>query len=412
MISPRIVIHRTDASLDDEVRASIATISEFKPVLHFHGDLRSTVAAAENYQPSLVMVEMTGDFESLRTLVEESLAVAPDAALVGVYDVNRIPAGQTESTMMIRALRMGVEDFVRRPVVGNDLNQLVLRRLSTRRKKKSSHAKLISFISNKGGVGKSTAAVNCAVELAMKHPGRVALIDGSLQMGVCAAQLNLKPKVTLVDAWQQRERLDEELLKQLMSTHESSLDLLAAPENAIDAAEIDESFLSRILLMSRRIYDYVIIDTFPLFDRTVMTILDLSDQAVIVVENVVPTLQTVRGFFDLLGEVNFPTSRQRVLMNRFSTRSGSPGVGDVSQYLGRKPDFVVPFDRGVILAANTGIPVVMSGRRCKAKTAFRNLAKNLENQETDSQSILSEVSEVNAGTQFDQQGVSFRGESS
>ena len=143
-----------------------------------------------------------------------------------------------------------------------------------------------------------------------------------------------------------------------------------------------------------------------------MTILDLSDQAVIVVENVVPTLQTVRGFFDLLGEVNFPTSRQRVLMNRFSTRSGSPGVGDVSQYLGRKPDYVVPFDRGVILAANTGIPVVMSGRRCKAKTAFRNLAKNLENQETDSQSVLSEVSEVNAGTQFDQQGVSFRGESS
>ena len=51
----------------------------------------------------------------------------------------------------------------------------------------------------------------------------------------------------------------------------------------------------RVLLMARRTYDYVIIDTFPMFDRTVMTILDLCDRSYIVVENVVPTLQMVKG---------------------------------------------------------------------------------------------------------------------
>ena len=380
MTSLRILVHRTDESLDDEIRAAVVSLSDSQTVLHFQGDLRGTVTAAENFQPSLVLLEIADDLEATRTLVEESLAVVPDATIVGVYDVDRLPPSETESTMMMRALRLGVEDFVRRPVIGNDLEQLIQRRLGPRKKKKLANAKLVSFISNKGGVGKSTSAVNVAVALAKDHPGRVALIDGSLQMGVCAAQLNMMPRVTLVDAWEQRERLDEELLRQLMTTHESGLELLAAPESAIDAAEIDEAFFSRILLMARRLYDYVIIDTFPLFDRTVMTILDLSDQAVIVVENVVPTLQTVRGFFDLLSEVNFPESRQRVLLNRFTTRGGSPGIGDVAKYLERQPDYVVPFNRNLGTAANTGTPVVMTSRR-GAASAFRELAKDIQSLE-------------------------------
>ena len=300
MTSPHILVYRTDEALDDELRAAVASSAEVQPVLHFQSDLRSTIGAAKDFQPSIVILEIGDDFETLKALVDESMAAAPDAAIVGVYDVNRLPPSQSESATMMRALRLGVEDFLRRPIAGSDLRQVLQRKLSPRRKKSFASGKLISFISNKGGVGKSTAAVNVAVDLASTHPDRVALIDGSLQMGVCATQLNLRPEATLVDAWQQRERLDEELLSQLMSVHESGLHLLAAPSNAIEAADIDDSFLSRVLLMARRSYDYVIIDTFPLFDRTVMAILDLCDQAVIVVENVVPTLQTVRGFFDLL----------------------------------------------------------------------------------------------------------------
>lgn len=379
MTSPRILIYRTDEALDDELRAAVASSGEVHPVLHFQRDLRSTIGAAKDFQPSIVILEIGDDFETLKALVDESIAAAQDAAIVGVYDANRLPPTQSESATMMRALRLGVEDFLRRPIAGSDLRQVLQRRLSPRRKKTFSNGKLISFISNKGGVGKSTAAVNVAVELASTHTDRVALIDGSLQMGVCATQLNLRPEATLVDAWQQRDRLDEKLLTQLMSTHESGLHLLAAPASAIEAAEIDDSFLSRVLLMTRRAYDFVIIDTFPLFDRTVMAILDLCDQAVIVVENVVPTLQTVRGFFDLLQEVDFPDSRQSVLLNRYSTRAGGPRVSDVARYLGRTPDYVMPFDRRVILAANTGKPFVLgSSRWNKSASAIRAIADDLQ----------------------------------
>ena len=143
-------------------------------------------------------------------------------------------------------------------------------------------------------------------------------------MGVCAVQLNLQPEATLVDAWNERDRLDEQLLRQLMTEHESGLHVMCAPPSAIEAAEIDDAFLSRVLLMARRTYDYVIIDTFPMFDRTVMTILDLCDQSYIVVENVVPTLQMVKGFFTLLEEFSIPLEQQRIVLNRYSSKSGSP----------------------------------------------------------------------------------------
>lgn len=385
MTNPQILVHRTDSSLDDELRSAVDTTGQIRPVFHFCSELRKTIAAARDYQPSIVILEISDDFETLRAVVDETIAAVPEATIVGVYKVDRLPQSMSESGTMMRALRLGMEDFLRRPVAGSDLSQVLARRITPRRKQRTATGKVVSFISNKGGVGKSTASVNVAVELAIRCPDRVALIDGSLQMGVCATQLDMQAETTLVDAWRQRERLDEQLLSQMMSVHESGLHLLAAPSSAIDAAEIDDAFLSRILLLARRTYDYVIVDTFPLFDRTIMAILDLSDHAIIVVENVVPTLQTVRGFFELLDEVDFPSSRQRVLLNRYSTRAGGPSTQEVSRYLGREADYVIPYDRSVVLAANTGRPFVMGARRwSKAIKAVRAIADDIQSESSTS----------------------------
>ena len=379
MTSPQILVHHSDLEIDQELKQAASGLTRIRPVFHFSSELRTTISAANDFQPAVVMLEIGDDFETLRSLVEETIAAVPEAAIVGVYDANRLAGAQTESTTLMRALRLGVEDFVRRPVASSDLTQVLERWIAPRRKQRPTRiGQLVAFISNKGGVGKSTAAINVAVELATRESGRVCLIDASLQMGVCATQLDLKPEATIVDAWQQRERLDERLLSELMTVHDSGLHLLAAPANAIDAADIDDAFLSRILLLARRSFDHVIIDTFPLFDRTVMAILDLCDQAVVVVENVVPTLQTVRGFFDLLDEVDFPEERQRVLLNRYSTRAGGPSAQEVARYLGRSPDYVVPYDRKVVLAANTGKPFIMNQMRWnKSSQAIRAVADDV-----------------------------------
>ena len=335
-------------------------------VVHYREELRALIEAARAYQPSVAIVELSDDVELTRVLVDEITAVSPDTRVIGMFSIDGMVGGEAESTRMLQALRLGVEDFIRRPISSDDLRQLLRRRLQPRRARAAAVGMVISFVSNKGGVGKSTAAVNVATELARRNPGKVLLIDGSLQMGVCADQLNVTPKATLTDAWQQRERLDERLLRELTTAHDSGLHLLAAPSDAMEASELDDAIVSRLILLARRCYDYVIIDTFPLFDRVSMAILDLSDFAFVVVENVVPTLRTVRGFFELLDEVGFDRQRQRVLLNRYSRGGSSPDRHAVEQYLQRDVDHVIPFDKRVITAANTGQPFVLSLNRFSA----------------------------------------------
>ena len=377
--TPQILILRTDTQLDEELESALSAVPEVAPVTHFFDEIRAAADGARSFRPEVIIIELTSDMRMLGVMADELSAASPESTIIAVFRPDQLPENAAEGTVMIQALRLGVEDFIRRPISSRDLEQLLARRLQRRRPTSTDVGKTIAFISNKGGVGKSTSAVNVATALAQKHPERVLLVDGSLQMGVCATQLNLHPKTTIVDAWHERDRLDELLLRELTTPHSSGLDLLAAPKAAIDAIEMDDAIVSRVLMLARRAYDYVIVDTFPLFDRMVMAILDLSDMAYIVLENVVPTMQSVKGFFELLEDVEFPKQKQRIVLNRFTKIGGNPSQAEVETYLDRPVDHLVPFDRKVIQAANTGQPFVLNaGRFSKSAKAVRGIAAEID----------------------------------
>ena len=404
MSRPQILVHRTDQEIDFEFDQILAELSGVVPVFHYRDELKDTINSAAAFQPSLLMVQLDEDLEAAKTTIEECIAVAPDITVVGICQMEGVSGGG--SNMMLNALQIGVEDFIRRPISNTDLRELLSRRLDNRREKKASHGTLVSFVSNKGGVGKSTCAVNAAVELAQRHPEKVLLVDGSLQMGVCAAHLNLEPHATIADAWNQRDRLDDQLFRELTTVHQSGLHLMAAPESAVEAAEIDDEFVARILLLARRTYDYVIIDTFPLFDRTIMAILDLSDSAYIVAENVVPTLKTVRGFFQLLEDVGFDEQKRRFVLNRFSSYAGSPSLAEVERYVGQNIDHVIPWDKKFVLAANVGQPLLSS--KFRWNKSFKALNQIVESIESDAQK--SESTGYSAGYEINSEPDGFSSE--
>ena len=219
------------------------------------------------------------------------------------------------------------------------------------------------MVSNKGGVGKSTLAVNVACGLALLHPERVLLVDLSIQMGVCASMLNLRPPATITDAVRERDRLDETLLRQIAAVHSSGLHLLAAPPGAVEAADVDDEAVARLLTLARRTYDFVVVDTFPMLDRVMLAVLDLSDRAYIVLENVVPTLQGAVKFVKLLDGLGIGRDRQRIVLNRHTSLPGSLGAADVARHLERNVDFVLPADKHVVIAANAGEPYILRASR-------------------------------------------------
>ena len=63
------------------------------------------------------------------------------------------------------------------------------------------------------------------------------------------AMLDLKPATSLTDAFRERDRLDETLLRQLAVPHSCGLHLLAAPPDAVEAAQVSDEVIARVLTL-------------------------------------------------------------------------------------------------------------------------------------------------------------------
>lgn len=378
-----------DARLLAEVQSGCAALDDYTPVLRGVEDSQLAVEAIRSWRPQLAILELTGDMLALRSLCEELRIASSETVLVCAFRGEVFPPDVAESAVLIEALRYGIADFVRRPVSSADMAQLFDRFLAAQTQRERPLGKIYSCISNKGGVGKSTLAVNLAVALAKKHPERVLLVDASLQMGVCSPMLDLRPTSTLLDAARQRTRLDETLVRQLATPHASGLDVLAAPTNPIDSSDVDDEIMSRVLTLGRRTYDYVIVDTFPVFDRVVMAILDLSERSFIVLDNSVPTVLSGIKFLELLAGVEHPPERQIIVLNRFMRGWGNPTVRDVAERLQRPISHVIGFDRRVQTAANLGVPFLLrAGSWSSTARAMRELTRHMT-------STVNELTSVN-----------------
>ncbi|HND52874.1 MAG TPA: AAA family ATPase [Pirellulaceae bacterium] len=320
---------------------------------------RQAVEVARVRRPRVVLLELAGDLARTLDLAQQLSAAAPHALLAGAYRGRALSDLVPESDQVLTLMRNGLVDCVRRPLAPADLERLLSRGRLPGKTAEAPHGAVVAFISNKGGVGKSTTAVNVACGLAKRHPGRVLLIDAALQLGVCASLLDLQPTATLTDATRQRQRLDETLLAEFTTPHDCGLALLAAPRDAVEAAEIDDDDVARLIGIARRRYDFVILDTFPMFDRVTVAILDLSDMAYLVLEAVVPTVLGAIRLLELLDSLAHPPERRRILLNRFAKVSGGLSPTDVAQRLRRDVEHVLPFDSKIIAAANSGRPVAL-----------------------------------------------------
>lgn len=361
----RTLLVASDRALEDEFQSALSRLPGRQGAVYFADTYGEAVDVARRRQPNLVLIAVDRDPSEVAGLSRALRDLLPLAGIAAAFPSGGLEQDRSGSATIIGLLRAQVQDFLQRPLSATELRD-VLNRLFARVAggDAASTGRVMALVGNKGGVGRSTLAVNVACALALRYPDDVLLIDASLQLGSCAMLLDLQPTTTIVDAIRERDRLDRTLLRHLSLRHASGLRLLAAPADALEGAEVTDEAIARIVNLASRSFPYVIVDTCPLVDSVLMAVLDLCDAALVVTQGTAPAVAGIARLLPVLDGLGLPASRQRLVVNyNYKPFLGNLRPSDIGARLDRAVDYVVPYDRRVLESVNSGVPRILRARR-------------------------------------------------
>jgi len=304
-------------------------------------------------------------------------------------DVGAILIAEDLSTDLFqRAIRSGVRDVLGAPVDTGQLNEAV-RRVSAslvgaRPSAPAAYApetegtgelgKVITVFSTKGGAGKSMLATNLGVLLAQRSDGPVCLVDADLQFGDIAVMLKLAPQHTIVDAVGQYDRLDVGFLESLLATHApSGLKVLPAPLEPAFADQIGAEQMSHIIALLRSFCSFVVVDTPAYFNDVVLSLIEDSDEVLLVAGMDIPNIKNVKIGLQTLRLLNTPMQKIHLILNRANSKVKLE-VSEVERTLQVKADALIPSDIVVPQSVNKGTPVVLDAPRSAIAKSLEQLA--------------------------------------
>jgi pilus assembly protein CpaE len=303
------------------------------------------------------------------------LRARPDIGAVMVVD-------ELSTELLQRAIRAGINDVI---TVPSELPEAVARALDNLQILPPTHAgsvaegdgeqaRVITVFSTKGGSGKSVIAANLACELAERSEKPVVLLDADLQFGDVAVMLKLAPPNTIVDAVSSLHRLDAQLLRSLLVTHErSGLLILAAPTEPAFADQVSPAAMVKILEILRSFCSYVVIDTPSHFTDVVLSILEDSDDIVLVAGMDIPNIKNVKIGLQTLRLLDMSSSKLKLVLNRANAKV-KLDVSEVERTLQLKADCLVPSDVVVPRSVNKGIPAIYDAPKSGVARSMEQLA--------------------------------------
>ena len=126
--------------------------------------------------------------------------------------------------------------------------------------------------------------------------------------------------------------------------------------------------------MYQFMYQFIIVDTAPIFDDGLITLLEHSDDTLLVVDMDLPSVKNAKIALDTLRAVGFDLSRVQLVVNRANSKARLD-IGELERALGEKVSASIPSDRLVPQSVNEGVPAVAFSPRSRVAKAFHTLAE-------------------------------------
>jgi pilus assembly protein CpaE len=274
-----------------------------------------------------------------------------------------------ENEYLRKAMVAGAKDYLVKPFGADELVETVYRCWKREWQRRVSQArpetpmekpmgKVLTVYSPKGGVGKTTVAVNTAAALTSDRRRKVCLIDLNLYAGDVSVFLSLIPRRTISDLASE-QHVDKDTFLSYLLSHPSGLKVLPAPLRPEHAEYVVVDQVTKIVNIARELFDYVVIDTPSSFQDVVISALDVADQVLLVSSMDMASLKNTKLALQVMRQLNYTDDKFTVIINKASYDCGIK-FADVQPALGRAADVFIPDEPGIaVTALNRGMPFVL-----------------------------------------------------
>ncbi|MBU1107302.1 MAG: response regulator [Candidatus Riflebacteria bacterium] len=313
--TPRIKLLIADDM--DELRSNVRRMLNNQDNIRIVGEARNgreAIDLVKELQPHVVLMDINmPEVDGLKA----AEILAKDFPNVQTV----IMSIQGEQEYFRRAMKAGAKDFLVKPFSTNDLVDTIQNVFNKWVKDRPElfanepKADVLSFFSTKGGVGRTTLAVNLAVSLTSKGK-KVLLIDASLQFGDVAITLNQPAKKTIYNLVENGDEITLGEIEKNIIKHECGLDLLLAPKEPAFAEAVKSEHILKIVETVQTMYNYIIFDLPPNVTEKELAILDRSNMVFLVATLEISSLKNTKICLKTFGDINFDLSKIKLILNK------------------------------------------------------------------------------------------------
>jgi len=393
----------------DQIRVLIVddipeTRDHLAKLLGFETDIEVVGAAASGREALEMAAQLTPDVVLMDINMPDMDGIAATERLASEVPTTAVVmmSVQGEADYLRRSMLAGAREFLVKPFSSDELTSSI-RQVYTREREKLSRiavqpaasaggvapkaaasttrgdgepGRIVAVFGPKGGVGRTTLAVNLAVAAATELGQRTCLVDASFQFGDVGVLLNLNPKnKSIADLIPELEAGEPESLDTFLINHSAGIRVLLAPPSPEMAELITPHGTKRMLEALRATHDLVVVDCMSSFNDTTLAILDLADTVLTMLSLEITSIKNIRLFLEVAEQLGYGSEKVRLVLNRADSSLGIR-VADVEHSIGRRVDHTIVSDgRSVVYALNRGVPFFLSNREAQVSQDILRLAQ-------------------------------------
>lgn len=287
------------------------------------------------------------------------------------------PAGDPNAMRL--AMRAGAADYLLEPLSEADLLATLDRVSADVEKTGDTIGKLITVVNSKGGSGASFIATNLACSIARNPDTRLTLMDLDLQFGGLARYLDLNPERGLLEALGEIEDMDATSLEAYVKRHKSGVKLLAAPSDHLALSkDIPSERIDALMQLFLANNDYVVTDVPRRIDDFTATVMERSDQIVLVVQQSLAHVNDAARMIQLMtDELSIGRDRVLPIVNRFE-KNEIIELDDIRKALKIDGIVAVPNHYKVVVESiNSGVPLFETAKNSIVGKAIKEVEQKV-----------------------------------